>query len=220
MEFPSISIKLPQTKWHIVNLRVSGSFGVASHSRAIFILMLCTLFNSSEVHAVQDVISKNLFQNRVCRLMTLPLYITKDVSWCFPVCLLQSVLANLFLQASFPQKLLCNSLAPCIYATRACHTECKYMFISLTGPEAQTVLWSPSLPASLMLHSLPFFCGTKAAHTLDFFASGKARAWSSFVLLAYRKLFFYCLTLMVYKMVKGRLQRPSMNAPPTEYLAC
>lgn len=56
-----------------------------------------------------------------------------------------------------------------------------------------------------------FICGAKAAHTWDFFTSGKARAWSSFVLLAYRKRFFYCLTLIVYKMVKVRLQRPSIK---------
>lgn len=151
--------------------------------------------------------------------MALPLYITKDVSWCFPVCLFQSVLANLFLQASFPQKLLCNSLAPCICATRACHTECKYMFIFSQGPVAQTAL--KSVPARKLDAALPpFFCRAKAAHTLNFLTSGKARAWSSFVLLAYRKLFVYCFTLIVYKTVKVRLQRPSINAPVTENLAC
>lgn len=59
------------------------------------------LSNTSERHAVQSVISNNWMRDRVCRLVAASLYITKDVSWCFPVCLLRSVLANLFLQASF-----------------------------------------------------------------------------------------------------------------------
>ena len=48
-----------------------------------------------------------------------------------------------------------------------------------------------------------FYCKAKAAHSLDFLTSGKAREWSSFVLLCYRKLFLYCLTLIVYKIVKS-----------------
>lgn len=62
----------------------------------------------------------NLMPDRAYRLKVLPPYITKDIAWCFPVCLLQSVLVNLFLHASFPQKLLCNLLAPSVRIYPGC----------------------------------------------------------------------------------------------------
>lgn len=145
-------------------------------------------------------------------MQALPLYITKYVSWCFPVCLLQSVLANLLLQASFPFS--------SGYVTRW------HPASTPPGPvtlNVNTCLFPPQVqwhsrcfevrPCQQALSCTPFLfiCGAKAAHTWDFFTSGKARAWSSFVLLAYRKRFFYCLTLIVYKMVKVRLQRPSIK---------
>lgn len=86
----------------------------------------------------------------MCRLEPASLYITKDVSWCFPVCLLRSVLANLFLQASFLRSCYVTRWHPvstplgpitlnvntCLFPHESSDTDCALKSVPASKPSA------------------------------------------------------------------------------------
>lgn len=130
------------------------------------------------------------------------------------MCPIHSALANLLLQASFP---FCGGYVtgwhPAPTPLRPVTMNVNTCLFPLPVWWHSHSLWSLTLAANFKLHPFPlsFSYRAKAAHTWEVFTPGKVRAWSSFVLLAHRKHFFYWLTLIVYKMVKVRLQHPSIK---------